>query len=511
MKKKHYSYLLGLCVGMIGLQACSSEDNLAATNAPQPTQETPVYKVNIPATIGDDAETRAVSFGTDGSSITASFATSDLIYVYNETKGSFAFYGDGTAPTATTLAPESDGTSTTLTGTLKFPDPVVPEAGDILTLYYNMNVFYVNEYNYLIPTECGFKYVFTGPNPGGSAAIASNYDFAKATMKIKAISVNATGGYTLDLCKVDDNNNTTATFEPLQSMFRFRFAFAGKTPSDYPTIRQLVVESDYTVSTSPKSGPFVDMYAPLHGPQNMGSNIRRFTNVIIDENYDFYLPMRFNYASVPATENLTFTAIASDGVVYEKVRTAPAGGFKNGKYYYGGLTFTEAAKPTITTGTSSYDGGTYTITKDATIEGASKGYNFSINTADITLGLKNFTVSYYKNGAIIEGGSNTTDQTLTISLEGNCILNNYFAPSAIVLPVDENLKLMTRGSTQTLTITVKNEFSSGYKGLQAQGYCSDSHNVANLAYTGFTVSLTSETDNGDGTMTYVYTVAPVTP
>ena len=510
MKKKHYSYILGFCTAMIGFQACSSEDNLAETNAPQPTPETPVYKVNIHATIGDDAETRAVSFGNDGSSITASFATSDLIYVYNETKGSFAFYGDGTAPTATTLAPESDGTSTTLTGTLKFPDPVVPEAGDILTLYYNMNVFYVNEHNYLNPTECGFKYVFTGPNPGGSAAIASNYDFAKATMKIKAISsANATDGYTLDLCKVDDNNNTTATFEPLQSMFRFRFAFAGKTPSDYPTIRQLVVESDYTVSTSPKSGPFVDMYAPLHGPQNMGSNIRRFTNVIIDENYDFYLPMRFNYESVPATENLTFTAIASDGVVYEKVRTAPAGGFKNGKYYYGGLTFAEAAKPTIV-GTSSYDGGTYTITSDANISGTSKGYLFYIDTEKVDiLTLSGLNAVYYGAGAAVIGGGTNNNHILTIELDGDCVIKNMFKGGAIVLENTENLNLKTSGSEQTLTITVRPDGGgSVYKGLQAQGYWSDSHDVANLAAPGFTVSLTSEIDNGDGTTTYVYTVAP---
>lgn len=510
MKKKHYSYLLGLCVGMIGLQACSSEDNLAATNAPQPTQETPVYKVNIPATIGDDAETRAVSFGTDGSSITASFATSDRIYVYNETKNSFAFYGDGTAPTATTLAPESDGTSTTLTGALKFP--VELTEGDILTLYYNMNVFYVDEYNYLNPTECGFKYVPPGPNSGGSAAIASNYDFAKATMKIKAISGNATDGYTLDLCKADDTNNTTATFEPLQSMFRFRFAFAGKTPSDYPTIRQLIVESDYTVSASPKSGPFVDMYAPLHGPQNMGSNIRRFTNVIIDENYDFYLPMRFNYELVPATENLTFTAIASDGVVYEKVRTVPSGGFKNGKYYYGSLTFTEAAKPTIA-GTSSYDNGTYTITSDANISGTSKGYLFNIDTEKVnTLTLSGLNAIYYGAGAEVIGGGTNNDHTLTIVLDGDCVIKNMFKGGAIVLEDTENLNLKTSGNEQTLTITVRPDGGgSVYKGLQAKGYCSDSYDVANLAYTGFTVTLTSEIDNGDGTMTYVYTVAPVTP
>ena len=530
MKKKHYSYLLGLCVGMIGLQACSSEDNLAATNAPQPTQETPVYKVNIPATIGDDAETRAVSFGTDGSSMTASFEKTDLIYVCIEEKNEFAC--DGT--TATTLSPTSDGTSTTLTGTLKFP--VAPEVGDILTLCYNMNVFDEN------PASCGFRYIALGPGlpslADGSAAAASDCDFAKATMKIKAISGNATDGYTLDLCKVDDNNNTTATFEPLQSMFRFRFSFKGKDgnpPATYPTITKLVITSDYTVATFPPSGPFVNIYTPMGGPQNSGSNTRQINSPAIDGNHVFYLPIRFNYESVPATENLTFTATASDGIVYEKVKTSPTGGFKNGKYYYGNVTLaykTQYVMPTITGSTAESWNYQYDFyDDDFTIEGTSMGYCFTFDKGSVnTVTLKNLTATYDGGQAIMgTSGSGPDYYTLNLVLDGDCTIDNSNFFTAISLGYFEGssgecLKLSTaNGGTYKLSITCQSPYDNGdgdysyTKGIQCQNYYRDSYTsptrqvVANLAYTGFTVTLTSETDNHDGTSTYVYTVAPLTP
>lgn len=527
MKKKHYSYILGFCTALIGFQACSSEDNLAETNALQPTPETPVYKVNIHATIGDDAETRAVSFGTDGSSITASFETTDLIYVCIEEKGEFAC--DGT--TATTLSPTSDGTSTTLTGTLKFP--VAPEVGDILTLCYNMNVFDEN------PASCGFRYIALGPGlpslAGGSAAAASDCDFAKATMKIKAISGNATDGYTLDLCKTDDVDNTTATFVNLQSMFRFRFSFKGKDgnpPAIYPTITKLVITSDYTVATFPPSGPFVNIYTPLGGPQNSGSNTRQINSPTIDENHDFYLPIRFNYESVPATENLTFTATASDGVVYEKVRTAPAGGFQNGKYYYGNITLaykTQYVMPTITGSTAEpWDYQYVFCDNNFTIEGTSSGYCFSFNKKDVnTVTLKNLTATYDGGQAIIgTSGSGPDYYTLNLVLDGDCTIDNSnfftaFGMNFGHVVYGDYLTLSTaNGGTYTLSITCQSPYYNGdsdysyTKGIQCQNYYRDSYTspttqvVDDLAAPGFSVTLTSEKDNGDGTSTYVYTVAP---
>jgi len=121
--------------------------------------------------------------------------------------------------------------------------------------------------------------------------------------------------------------------------------------------------------------------------------------------------------------------------------------------------------------------------------------------------LSGLNAVYYGAGAAVIGGGTNNNHILTIVLAGDCVINNMFKGGAIVLENTEYLNLKTSGSEQTLTITVRPDGGgSVYKGLQAQGYCSDSHDVANLAAPGFTVSLTSETDNGDGTTTYVYTV-----
>ena len=493
-------YAIALSVALTGLQACSSEDNLTNDDNPVLPTEAPVYKVSIPATIGDGAETRAVSFGADGSSITASFETTDRIYVYNVTKNSLAVDGDA----ETILQPTSAGTSSTLTGTLKFS--TAPAVGDVLKLFYNMNNFSTEN-----PGDCAFAYMWAA---NGSAENASTQDFAEASMKIKTISGDASSGYTLELCKVDDEASSVVNFQSLQSMFRMRLAFKdqnGDALATFPTITQLRIMMDYIDVDD--HGPLCQRYFPISG-FNGGSNQKNIWSPVTDANHDIYIPLRFSYSSVPATDYMTWIATDEDGKTYIARRAAPSGGFQNGKYYYGNLTLTEGAQPTVTglTELSSFSGGTYTIADDnVTISGTSVGYKFDINTATVsTLTLQNLNATYYNSDAILSCGNND-GHTLTIVLAGNCTINQRFFAGAIELPTSEYLKLKTTGGTNTLTITCRKD-DWDRKGIQAKNYVYfNSQDASNLAADGFSVTLTSSTTNGDGTWTYVYTVAPTAP
>ncbi len=117
--------------------------------------------------------------------------------------------------------------------------------------------------------------------------------------------------------------------------------------------------------------------------------------------------------------------------------------------------------------------------------------------------------------------------TLNLVLDGNCTINcsNFWTALSLAFGDDfsgDYLKLSTaNGGTYTLTITCQSPYynsDSDYsytKGIQCRNYYRDDYTyptrqvAGDLAAPYFTVSLTSETDNSDGTTTYVYTVAPV--
>ena len=101
------------------LTACSSEDIMVVEK--QTATQAPTYTVCIPASMGEDAETRAVTFNGTNKAV-STFAAGDKVYIYNETKGAMACDGEGNAIALTLTSGDisNDGKNCTLAGTLTF-------------------------------------------------------------------------------------------------------------------------------------------------------------------------------------------------------------------------------------------------------------------------------------------------------------------------------------------------------------------------------------------------------
>lgn len=91
----------------MGMTACTNDDNI--TDEPQPAGPK-TYTLTIEASKGDGGTTRALSLSADGMTLTPVWKTGETVSVSNETYGRQADLG--------TLTAQSDGASTTLTGTL---------------------------------------------------------------------------------------------------------------------------------------------------------------------------------------------------------------------------------------------------------------------------------------------------------------------------------------------------------------------------------------------------------
>lgn len=473
----------------IGLTACDNIDNIVNNEEPAAAR---AYTVSIPATIGGDqadARTRAVEFGTDGTSITTTFKTTDKVYVYNVTKACWA--SDGSS--LVRLAPAAEAKNTTLNGTLQFAGGT-PAVGDVIRLFYKLN-----NPNGTDATNSYFGYHKQTGNPN----LASDYDFAEATMKIKSIS-----GSDITLCQVSDATKTTAQFENLQSMFRQRLSFTEGGNPVTPTIKTLVVSSNYSVVSS---------YYPLSTTSTTQGNVRlnvSINNPVIDTNGDIYLALRF-YGSATG-DYLKFTAYADDGKYYECTKTAPTGGFQNGKYYYGAMTldYQGAVKLPTFTGVTPVKYGSGDIyykleANNFTISGESCGVNFWLPSGyggNITLsGLHAIDLNHDEAFLRAENQDYTLvldgDNSVTTSKRAFCFQNS-----------NHNIKLSGNG---TLTLTVNSTMNCG---IAALNYKYDVSNQSDITSelnvttqlsadpTKTTVIRSARTDNGDGTYTWTYTV-----
>lgn len=474
----------------IGLTACDNIDNIVNNEEPAAAR---AYTVSIPATIGGDqadARTRAVEFGTDGTSITTTFKTTDKVYVYNVTKACWA--SDGSS--LVRLAPAAEAQNTTLDGTLQFAGGT-PAVGDVIRLFYNIN--YPNGTD---ATNSYFAYSKQTGNPN----LASDYDFAEATMKIKSIS-----GSDITLCQVSDATKTTAQFENLQSMFRQRLSFTESGTPVTPTIKTLVVSTNY---------PLVSYYYPLSTTSTTQGNVLgyiRINDPVIDANGDIYLALRF-YGSATG-DYLKFSAYANDGKFYECSKTAPTGGFQNGKYYYGTMTldYQGSLKLPTFTGVTPVKYGSGDIhykleANDFTISGESCGVNFWLPSGyggNITLsGLQ--AIDLVNDFAFLR--ANNQDYTLVLDGDNSVTTskNAYCFQNS-----EHNIKLSGNG---TLTLTVNSTWFCGITALNYK-YADDSnkHTVTSELNvttqlsadpTKTTVTRSARTDNGDGTYTWTYTV-----
>ena len=176
-----------------GFTACSNDDIALE----QPTEQSAVaktYTMSIPATMPSN-DTRAVAFS--GTTCIGTFESTEKIYVYNATKSAML---DGYLQPANISA---NGKGCDLTGSLTG----TIEAGDELQLFYNMNnlcsfpighMYYDKEMNLFYYTD----------QDGTPSTIV---DGAVATVTVSDYSSSAL------------TTTATASFQSVQSMFRFQF------------------------------------------------------------------------------------------------------------------------------------------------------------------------------------------------------------------------------------------------------------------------------------------------
>lgn len=295
-------------VAAVGLSACSSEDNLSIN--PQPAQnEVHTYHVCIPASFGDDAQTRAVTPGTDAVSgkpnLIGQFVKSENVVVHNMTTGEDAY-----SDSWTYLHPDKNATTANLTGDLSFSSSIAE--GQTLRLIYNSSDKFLT---YSVWNADPAQIV---SEPGTLAGL-SNYDFAVADVTIS--SVSGSGPYTL--------TTSPANFENLQSMFKFTF-------TGLPTgvgVQMLSVSSEnlyISTSHSPVNG-YEQYYAPVYISLDDAARAANGAGVV-------YAAIRFRETS---EDNITFTVTGTDGNIY--TATKHTTGFSNGKYYTPTIALTKVA------------------------------------------------------------------------------------------------------------------------------------------------------------------------
>ena len=289
------------------LTACSSEDIMVVEK--QTATQAPTYTVCIPASMGEDAETRAVTFNGTNKAV-STFAEGDKVYIYNETKGAMACDGEGNA-IALTLTPgdiSNDGKNCTLAGTLTFYkyenstwNAVAVESSDSYKLLYNLS-----ELNTQDPTNSNFWYI----EQDGTAAGIADYAIATTTL-------TEDGGQLTP--------SATVSFTNVQSMFRFQFI---DESSNAINVKHLVITSkNYAVASFyrpllPSTNPYI-YYTFLSFPVTLATPTTDY----------IYVALCIK-ESEAAGDELSFKAVDADGKVYTGTKAAPSGGFINGKYYY---------------------------------------------------------------------------------------------------------------------------------------------------------------------------------
>ena len=456
------------------LTACTNEDNFINELLPNTGNEARTFTVNIPASMGEGATNRAVSFDNTSTPPTATgrFNASEKVYVYNETKG--VLLSGVLNPTDISADGKSCNLEGTLTGTV--------DASDQLTLLYNMKIYDGN------PAKWFFDYCFQDGSESGVV------DGGMATGVSATIS-----GNTLTTA-------TTVTFAMQQAIFRLKF-----TDSTNPiTVKTLIIEYTGTDIAS-YYYPFAD-----ESSQYLKQSISVLPTTPTSDY--LYVALGINESAEPSA--LTFTVTDDDGDVYTATKAAPTSGFKNGKYYYSSdatvLTWQKKlVKPTITwTSVADFTekepdelnwyyvygpwNGEGYDPSEFTISGTSRGYRFyAFDGATIHLdnldAIKNdendfiYTTNYQLNLDI--SGTNT----ITCKTENQAIFS------------EGTLKLKGNG---TLTVTAK---TFDLYGLYSETNYKSGNNSdpSVLAAPGYAVTRSATTDNLDGTYTWTYTVAPV--
>ena len=271
------------------------------------------YKVRIPA---NKISSKAVAEGG-----VATFKTIENVYVCNTSKSNAI---DGTV-----LHPIADAPSTSFDGILTGSY----SEGDNLKILYNTNASGVADYSSQNGTIEGVV----------DAGLASN------------VHVTSIVGSTI--------TTEVASIDNLQSIFKFNFKIAG---------------TDYYLGKSVRFVRIISSQNQLVSQHNSVTGVSTKGPVTISRDEDLpeehpcvYAALRFN--SNPGDE-IVFQVVTKDGKVYSGSKTAPSGGFSNGKFYTSTVTvnlytFTVSSggqKVCFSPGDLGVDNGVYSFTEPFT-------------------------------------------------------------------------------------------------------------------------------------------------
>ena len=454
--KKSYIYSLAAtfitaALALGSLTACSNEDIVAEETLDGVTAKSPVvYSVNIPATLGDDGTTRAVTekdYGTDGKKMLEStFRTTDDISVYVKIKDYWALKKGNDD---VYLHADANAKTANLTGELTFwhwaDDYYEVETGDKLLLMYNTpdGSFFYKIYREKSDGTYGQK---------GTLAGLSDYDYATAEVTITNISGSGTADspYTL--------TTTPASFTNVQSMFKLTFTGMPDNFSygdgDYG-INKITIHSEkgklaYYYDPTEDDYECDDLVIYLGGDHGDASNAREANgagNVV-------YAALRFLPLGDGETDEITFTIETTEkdendeNIIYIAKKTSPVGGFQNGKYY----TSTIEAYPknvnlaSINADFTARDGQVLTGALDGDYQiSIADGATVTLDGADITclgIGAKYAGITCLGDATILLSGTNY----LKGGLDDNSGINGLGEWPGIFVPANKTLTIGGAGS-----------------------------------------------------------------
>lgn len=466
MNYKYLGMIALFVLGAVTFAACSSDDDVVEPT-PQTSSATGKYTMTITASKGD--VTRGLRPGKDNDNwniIETYWTAGETVDVIQ----SGTFLGTLTA----TPVPDDD-TQATLTGTLE----VAPTTGDYAPYLY----FYLH----------GCDRSYTG-QIGTLADIAANHDYDRQYLAMNCITV--------------DEDNKTIT-----SNYTVQFANSMQN-----IVKFFLYKAD---GTTPLSAKILNIHDGQNGLVKAWNNLTSsgsYGDVTINlssATNEIYAALDF-YKS-PA--DLTLTAFdGTDYYTYTKNGVTAFNTF--GKYFEIAVKMTPTAlvKPSITwtsvENNAAVEPDMYNRYRvwgprnsghydpsEITISGISTGYYFSMEFGS-TITLDGLTATYDGNNGNEFICSLGGDLNLIVNGTNTITCKNHLQ----CISAGGNLKLSGNG-----TLTVTANYVPRY-GLYANNYKDDNPatntDASVLAAEGYTVSRSGVTNNGDGTYTWTYTIAP---
>lgn len=457
--------------------SCSNED---LTVIQQPTEQT--YTICIPATL--DNGTRAVSFSDDDAksgnpTSSATFKDKEKVTVYNVTKNTFNRRFAVTDISADGKRCNLKGSAS---GTL--------EQGDELKVLYNISGSSKSN------TICHYN----NSQKGTSETVL---DACEATVTV--------GEYKNNML----TTTTTASLQPLQSMFRFQFV---DEEGELIFVKSLQIKS--------KNNALVSAYYPLQDTYEKQNACDNYVISLDNATDDYiYLAMRIDEQR-SADDVLKFVVTDDEDNVYRCTKKTPKGGFKNGKYYYSTSAFKltkelQHAEPTVDW-TNVKDGNAVTPEKynynvygptpdnvydasEITLKGNCTNYWFKM-FSEATIHLNGLTATCDGENQFID-----SDYKVTLDINGD---NTIVCEDTQVAVNANDLRLRGDG---TLTVRVKQYgLECGIKGKDNYNHThgnkydttEEIDMTEKLAATGYTVTRSERKFTEYGTYTWTYTVKP---